>query len=94
LTTIVDFAVALPPDVPEPPAGRPGGVRWPDGTYRAPGECPDEGVGHEASDIRTERNEPHPLTPPNRARVVLPGSLALGVAALVARALVQRRRRR
>jgi hypothetical protein len=87
----LSFAVALPTDVPAPPPGLGGGVRWPDGVYRAPGECPDEGVGHEASDIRTERNEPRPLTQPIRARIALPAALALGAAAL---ALVLRRRRR
>jgi hypothetical protein len=87
----LSFAVALPTDVPAPPPGLGGGVRWPDGVYRAPGECPDEGVGHEASDIRTERNEPRPLTQPIRARIALPAALALGAAAL---ALALRRRRR
>jgi hypothetical protein len=91
----LSFAVALPPDVAAPPpAARGGGVRWPDGVYRAPGECPDEGVGHEASDIGTQRSEPHRLTPPNRARVALPAALALAAAALAALALARRRRRR
>jgi hypothetical protein len=87
----IRFAAPLPSDVPAPPAGLAGGVRWPDGVYRPPGERPDGGVQHEASGIRTQRNEPHPLTPPNRARVALPAALALSVAAL---ALVLRRRRR
>jgi hypothetical protein len=88
----IRFAAPLPPDVPEPPAGLGGGVRWPDGVYRPPGERPDGGVGDKASDIRTERVEPHPLTQPNRARRALPAALALGAATLAAWAIRRRRR--
>jgi hypothetical protein len=84
------FAAPLPPDVPAPPAGLGGRVRWPDGVYRAPGERPDGGVGDKASDMRTERNEPHPLTQPNRARRALQATLALSAAAVAALALFRR----
>lgn len=87
----LSFAVALPPDVPAPPAARAGGVRWPDGVYRRPGELPDGGVQHKTGHIVPQRMEPHPLTQPNRARLVLPAALAVGVAALV---LARRRGRR
>ncbi|HEY6777876.1 MAG TPA: hypothetical protein VI122_15320 [Thermoleophilaceae bacterium] len=76
----IEFASALPPDVPAPPAARGGGVRWPDGVVRAPGELPDGGVQHE--------------TFPYRARLktlALAAGLALSAVAL---ALVRRRRRR
>lgn len=87
----LSFAVALPTDVPAPPPGLGGGVRWPDGVYRAPGDRPGGGVQHKTGHIVPKRDEPHPLTQPNRARMALPAALALGAAAL---AFVLRRRRR
>lgn len=87
----LSFAVALPTDVPAPPPGLGGGVRWPDGVYRAPGDRPGGGVQHKTGHIVPKRDEPHPLTQPNWARMALPAALALGAAAL---AFVLRRRRR
>jgi hypothetical protein len=88
----IRFAAPLPPDVPAPPAGLGGWVRWPDGVYRPPGERPDGGVGYETGHSGRKRNEPHPLTQPHRARVALPASLALGAATLAAWAFRRRRR--
>ena len=89
----IRFAAPLPPDVPAPPAGLGGGVRWPDGVYRPPGERPEGGVGHETGQIVRKRNEPHPLTQPHRARVALSAALALSAATLAAWAIRRRRQR-
>jgi hypothetical protein len=88
------FAAPLPPDVPEPPAGLGGGVRWPDGVYRPPGERSHGGVQHEAGHIVPKRDEPPSPYPAQFARPALPAALALGVAALAALAIVRQRRRR
>jgi hypothetical protein len=78
----LSFAVGLPPGVPEPPAAQAGGVRWPEGVYRASGERPDRGVRYEASDIGTERDKPPSPYPAESGAMALPAAFALGAAAL------------
>jgi hypothetical protein len=92
--TEIPLAAPLPPDVPAPPAGLGGWVRWPDGVYRPPGERPDGGVQHKAGHIVPKREEPPSPYPAQVARHALPAALALGVAALAALAIVRRRSRR
>jgi hypothetical protein len=95
----IRFAAPLPPDVPVPPAALGGGVRWPDGVVRPPGERPGRGVPHETSNIGTQRQEP---PPPYRAQNVPQrhaasgkalglALLTLAVAALAAAAVRSRR---
>ena len=88
----IRFAAPLPPDVPAPPAGLGGWVRWPDGVYRPPGERPDGGVGHESQLMVDQRNEPPAPYPARSARRALPAALALGAATLAAWAIRRRGR--
>jgi len=90
----IPFSAPLPPDAPAPPAGLGGGVRWPDGVYRPPGERPEGGVQHKGQPMVDQGDEPHPLTQPNRARAALPAAIALSAAALAALAIIRRRSRR
>jgi hypothetical protein len=82
----IEFAAALPSDVPQPPAARGGGVRWPDGVVRPPGELPPSAPS--VLDVeRAERNAVFAL-----ARRLLPVTLAAGGVALAAVAAARRRR--
>lgn len=90
----IPFSAPLPPDAPAPPAGLGGGVRWPDGVYRPPGERPEGGVQHKGQPMVDQSDEPHPLTPPNRARAARRAAIALSAAALAALAIIRRRSRR
>jgi hypothetical protein len=93
----IPFSAPLPPDAPAPPAGLGGGVRWPDGVYRPPGERPEGGVQHKGQPMVDQRDEPHPLTQPNRARAARRAAIALSaaaLAALAALAIIRRRSRR
>jgi hypothetical protein len=90
----IPFSAPLPPDAPAPPAGLGGGVRWPDGVYRPPGERPEGGVQHKGQPMVDQRDEPHPLTHPNLVRAALRAAIALSAAALAALAIIRRRSRR
>jgi hypothetical protein len=82
----VEFASALPPDVPEPPAARGGGVRWPDGVVRPPGQLPQ--TRPTVLDLdRGERNAASAI-----ARRLLPVTLAVAGVALAAWAAKRLRR--
>jgi hypothetical protein len=83
----IEFASALPPDVPAPPAARGGGVRWPDGVVRPPGELPPSAPS--VLDLgAAEGNAVFAI-----ARRLLPVTLAVGGIALAAVAAARRRRR-
>jgi carbon monoxide dehydrogenase subunit G len=84
----VALASALPPDVPAPPPGG-GGVRWPDGVMRAPGELPQrvEPPAPEVLDLGEAGREAIFAL----ARRALPTTLAVGVVLV---AVAHRRRRR
>jgi hypothetical protein len=82
----VAFAVALPPDVPAPPAAPEGGVRWPDGVVRPPGERPP------AADVPDPSAAGHGAGLTGRWRTLI-AAVALGAAALGFYAVRRRRRR-
>jgi hypothetical protein len=79
------FAGALPPDVPVPPAEPEGGVRWPDGVVRPPGERPP------AADVPDATAAGHGAGLTGRRRMLI-AAVALGAAALAFQAVRRRRR--
>ena len=95
----IPLAAALPPDVPPPPPAPEGGVRWPDGILRPPGELP----GGAARPAVEPRARPTPevldLGVAGREAVLVIGrraltvAVALGAVALAVEAVRRRRRR-
>lgn len=95
----IPLAAALPSDVPPPPPAQEGGVRWPDGVLRPPGELP----GGAAPPVVEPSARPSPevldLGVAGReavlvvARRALTVAVALGAAALALEAVRRRRRR-
>jgi carbon monoxide dehydrogenase subunit G len=93
------LAAALPSDVPPPPPAPEGGVRWPDGVLRPPGELP----GGAAPPVVEPSARPSPevldLGVAGREAVLVVGrraltvAVALGAAALAVEAVRRRRRR-
>jgi hypothetical protein len=90
----IRFAAPLPPDAPAPPAGLGGGVRWPDGVVRPPGERPEGGVQHKSQPMVDQCDEPLSPCPAQSARYALRAAIALSAAALAALAIIRRRSRR
>jgi uncharacterized protein len=94
----IPLAAALPSDVPPPPPAPEGGVRWPDGVLRPPGELP----GGVAPPVVEPPARPSPevldLGVAGREAVLVVGrraltvAVALGVAALALEAVRRRRR--
>jgi uncharacterized protein len=94
----IPLAAALPSDVPPPPPAPEGGVRWPDGVLRPPGELP----GGAAPPVVEPPARPSPevldLGVAGREAVLVVGrraltvAVALGAAALALEAVRRRRR--
>jgi uncharacterized protein len=97
--TGIPLAAPLPPDVPPPPPAAGGGVRWPDGVLRPPGELPGgaapppveapAGPAPELLDLGVAGREAVLVI----ARRALSVAVALGAAALALEAVRRRRRR-
>jgi uncharacterized protein len=94
----IPLTAALPSDVPPPPPAPEGGVRWPDGVLRPPGELP----GRAAPPVFEPPARPSPevldLGVAGREAVLVVGrraltvAVALGAAALALSAIRRRRR--
>jgi uncharacterized protein len=95
----IPLAAALPPDVPAPPPAPEGGVRWPDGILRPPGELPGGATRPVVEPPARPAPEMLDLSVAGREAVLVIGrraltvAVALGAAALAVEAVRRRRRR-
>ena len=95
----IPLAAALPPDVPPSPPAPEGGVRWPDGILRPPGELPGGATRPVVEPPARPAPEVLDLGVAGREAVLVIGrraltvAVALGAAALAVEAVRRRRRR-
>lgn len=95
----IPLAAALPPDLPPPPPAPEGGVRWPDGILRPPGELPGGAARTAVAPPARPAPEVLDLGVAGREAVLVIGrraltvAVALGAAALAVEATRRRRRR-
>lgn len=95
----IPLAAALPPDLPPPPPAPQGGVRWPDGILRPPGELPGGATRPVVEPLARPAPEVLDLGVAGREALLVVGrraltvAVALGAAALAVEAVRRRRRR-